>query len=561
MRDEGSSRVVNESTIAPLRIADFRRLWIALIIFNSGHLVQIVASSWLILELTESPFWVSLMVAAPTLPLLLLSLPAGAAADLLDRRVVLVASSALLTVSAVAMAALSMLDIVTPGRLVALGLVIGVGIAFFQPAWQAIVPSLVPSSLVPGAVSLNSATGGLATVLGPALGGILVATAGSGWSFIAAAAGYVSLLLAALTSNPTDWNQEKGSMSVAIATGVRYLRFSQNYVWLLLLGSLFGFASAALRAMLPNLTSDVLQGDSTMYGFLLGLFGFGALIGGVTRSFAVRLFGDKLVPACIAIFGMSGALVSVSKALLLTAVSVAVAGLLWTWILSTLISIYQMLTPDWVRGRTMSAFVLSVFGFLPLGAITAGALGETIGAADALLVFSILVVGTGALAFRMPLPVLEHIRAPIVPGRDPDPPSFVRDRAEPVMVVNTWTVDEADFDSFVDFLSELRLLRLKTGAYEWSAYRSASNLKRISEVFMLHSWEQHLQQHRRLDLEDLAVIQRMESYGSSSALVRDHLVSFDVDDADRRPAWQDLLEEHERLHRSHSDGAEVPGPH
>lgn len=539
--------------MAPLRIAAFRRLWIALIIFNFGHLIQVVASSWLILELTGSPFWVSLMVGAPTLPLLILSLPAGAAADLLDRRLVLVAASAVLAASSLGMSALWWFDEVTPGRLVSLGLAIGIGIAFFHPAWQAIVPSLVPTSLIPGAVSLNSATGGVATALGPAVGGVLVATVGPGWSFAVAACGYLVILVTTSTARSVEWNQERASMAVAIATGVRYLRFSSNYLWLMLLGALFGFSSAALRAMLPNLTSDILGGDSSMYGGLLGLFGAGALLGGLTRSQAAHRLGARLVPACITLFGVVGVVAGVSRQFAVTAMALTVAGLLWTWILSTLISTYQLLTPDWVRGRTMSAYVLSVFGFVPIGSVVAGMLGGVIGADGSIVAFSVGVMGIGYLASRMPLPVLEKIEPPVIPDTTDADPNQNAGRLEPVMVVNTWTLGEDEFDDFVEFLAELRRMRLRTGAYQWSAYRSASDLRKISEVFMLHSWEQHLQQHQRLDLPALRLIRHMERYGMEQSVVRDHLVAFDVDHPRKRPAWSDLLFDHEQMHRPHID--------
>jgi MFS family permease len=539
-----------DSSMAPLRIATFRRLWIALIIFNLGHLIQVVASSWLILELTGSPLWVSLMVGAPTLPLLILSLPAGAAADLLDRRIVLVAASTVLAASSLGMSALWWLDEITPGRLVALGLAIGVGIAFFHPAWQAIVPSLVPTSLVPGAVSLNSATGGVATALGPAVGGILVATVGPGWSFAVATLGYISILVTTSTSQTAEWNQERGSMAVAIATGVRYLRFSSDYMWLMLLGALFGFTSAALRAMLPNLTSDIFGGNSSMYGLLLGLFGAGALVGGLTRSRAATMFGTRMVATCIVGFGIAGVVAGSSHWLPATAVAIAFAGLLWTWILTTMISTYQLLTPDWVRGRTMGAYILSVFGFVPFGSVAAGALGGVLGADGSIVVFSVAVMGIGALALRMPIPVLEDIEPPVVP-ETPEDAADATTRHEAVMVVNTWVLDEDEFDEFVRFLADLRRMRLRTGAYEWSAYRSATDLRRISEVFMLHSWEHHLQQHRRLDLQALDMIARMERFGLQETVVRDHFVAFDVDRPRRRPAWSDLVVEHEHMHRPH----------
>ena len=204
----------------------------------------------------------------------------------------------------------------------------------------------------------------------------------------------------------------------------------------------------------------------------------------------------------------------------------------------------------------MSAFVLSVFGFVPLGSITAGALGDNIGADRSLLVFSLLVVATGAIALRMPLPVLEQIEPPVVPDPEIEQVPDGDTRSEPVMVTNTWTIEESSFDDFVDLLAELRRLRLRTGAFSWTAYRSATDLRLISEVFVLHSWEQHLQQHRRLDLQDLRTIARMDSFGGPESPVREHLVAFDVDHPRNRPAWRELVVEHEQMHLPHIVRAE-----
>lgn len=519
----------DQSSMAPLRIPTFRTLWIALIIFNLGHLVQVVTSSWLILELTGSPLWVSAMIGAPTLPLLVLSLPAGAAADLFDRRIILLVSTSVLVAASVTMSVLSTLDALTPARLVGLGLVIGIGIAFFNPAWHSIVPSLVPASLVPGAVSLNSASGGVATALGPALGGLLLATVGAEFSFGVAAVGYLAVAIAVSLARTDDLDQEEGSLVVAIAAGVRYLRFSRGYLWLLLLGSMFGFASASLRSMLPNLTSDTLGGGSVMYGVLLGMFGCGAMVGGVTRSVASRRLGPNLLSICIVAFGLAGVVVGLSTLVVLTAVFVTFAGVIWTWILATLTSTYQVLTPDWVRGRTMGAFTLSVFGFVPLGAVASGALGNSIGADTALLTFSVAVVAIGALSFLMPIPVLERIESPVVPDRDASTIPTVERPNERVLVITTWHVDPPDLEEFLEVLSDLRRVRLRTGANQWAAYRDATDLTSISEVFMLPSWEQRVQQIKRLDTVALQVIRRADELGTAETRVRRNLVSFDVD--------------------------------
>lgn len=535
------------SLVETLRTPVFRRLWLALIVFNLGHLIQVVASSWLILELTGSPLWVSLMVGAPTLPLLLLSLPAGAAADLLDKRKVLMGSSLVLAVAASGMSTLWVAGGITPGRLVGLGLLLGVGVAFFNPAWQAIVPALVPTSLVPGAVSLNSATGGVATALGPAIGGLMVATVGPGWAFGVATIGYLAILVTILFSRPFHIQQDRSGIGVAIATGVRYIRFSTGFLSLLLLGSLFGFTSAALRAMLPNLTSDVLGGGATAYGLLLGSFGAGAIVGGFTRDFGAAKLATRMVPMSISAFGVAGLVTGVAENIVVTGLSVFAAGLLWSWILSTLISIFQLLTPDWVRGRTMGAFVLSVFGILPIGAVLSGQLGNAIGPAGSLTVFSTAVIIIGILATRMPLPVLEHIDPPEVPmhtGPTPKPEGLAR--AAPVMVTTQWSIDEADMDAFLSLLGDIKRLRLSTGAYDWAVYRSARDLSRVTEVYMIHSWDQHVQQRRRLDTRALEILRRAEGFGSAPRIT-DRLIAFDIDTPPHPKHWQALHERHIKL--------------
>ena len=528
-RAGGRAMTGEQSSMAPLRVPMFRTLWIASIIFSLGHLVQVVTSSWLILEMTGSPLWVSAMIGAPTMPLLVLSLPAGAAADLFNRRIILLVATSMLVAASVAMSVLSTLDALTPSRLVGLGLVIGTGIAFFNPAWHALVPSLVPAALVPGAVSLNSASGGVATALGPAVGGLMLATVGAGFSFGVAAVGYLAIAIAISFARTGDLDQEKGSLVVAVAAGIRYLRFSRGYLWLLLLGSLFGFASASLRSMLPNLTSDSLGGGSVMYGVLLGMFGCGAMVGGVTRSLASGWLGHRLVPICIVVFGLAGVVIGLSTLVVVTAVLVTIAGLVWTWILATLNSTYQVLTPDWVRGRTMSAFTLSVFGFVPMGSLAAGALGDSVGAGTALLIFSVAVVTIGMLSFRMPIPVLEQIESPVVAEPEEETIPTVEQPLEPALVITTWHVDPPNLEAFLEVLSDLRRVRLRTGATHWTAYRDTIDLTSISEVFILPTWEQRVQQVKRLDTVAMQVIRRADELGSVDTRVRRNLVSFDVD--------------------------------
>jgi len=497
--------------------------------FNIGHLVLVVTSSWRVFELTGSALWVSAMVGAPTVPLLLLALPAGAVADLFDRKIILMASSATMMLAAGGMVFATFTGLDSPARLVALGVVLGVGVAFFNPAWQAIVPGLVPQHLVPGAIALNSASGGVATALGPALGGLLVATVGPAWSFIVATSGYAVMLATSYLAQPLTSDSDVDTVPTAIAGGIRYLRFSNGYLALLLLGSSFGFTSAALRAMLPNLTSDALGGDAGLYGILLGVFGVGATLGGFTRHHGSRLLGRRMIPLSIVAFGLAGVAVGAVKSVVVVFAGVAISGLLWTWILATMNTVFQMLTPDWVRGRTMAAFVLAVFGILPIGALSAGALADFVGAGFALLIFSIAVVIVGGIALRVELPVLEEIVPPIMIPEHSRAAPHSTPPEDSLMVVSTWTIESPEeMDDFGSVLAELRRLRLATGAYRWNAYRAYDDPTQVSEMYVVHSWEHHVQLQNRLDTRGKETIERAERFGSSPRRVTTHLVEFDV---------------------------------
>lgn len=516
-------------SLASLRIPAFRRLWLAIMAFNIGHLVLVVTSSWLVLELTGSPLWVAAMVGAPTVPLLVFALPAGAVADLLDRKLILMASSATMMLAAGAMAAATVADLESAGLLVALGVVLGVGVAFFNPAWQAIVPALVPQHLVPGAIALNSASGGVATALGPALGGLLVATAGPGWAFIVATGGYGAMVATSYWAQPLNTDADVDSVSTAIAGGIRYLRFSDGYLTLLLLASSFGFTSAALRAMLPNLTSESLGGGAGLYGILLGAFGAGAVVGGLTRHRGSQWLGRRMIALSIAAFGLAGVAVGGFNNLGLVIIAVTIAGLWWTWILATMNTVFQMLTPDWVRGRTMAAFVLAVFGIMPIGALAAGALGDLIGADRALLMFSMAVVAVGLIALRMDLPIAEDIVPPVIAKEGRPEEQRLQTLAGPLMVVASWTIESPEeMDEFWSVLAELRRLRLATGAYRWNAYRAIDEPTRVLETYVVHSWEHHIQLQNRLDTRGKGIIERAEKFGSPEQHVTSHLAELKV---------------------------------
>ena len=312
------------TSVAPLRYAPFRSLWLASVASNVGSFVQTVAASWLMQELTGSPLWVSAMAASGTLPLLFLALPAGALADILDRRKVMLVSQVVMGIAATAMAALAFLELLNPPLLLGLGLLLGVGVAFNLPAWQAMVPDLVPRELVANAVALNSVAFNVARAVGPAIGGLLVAAAGAGWAFLINSLSFLAVIIAVARlhwSEPAE--PEVSSVASAIGLGVRFARFTPPFRRLLAVAALFALTSGVVQSLLATLTEESLDAGAFAYGALLGAMGAGAsarclhprrrcrTVGGASRrggGHHLRACGDRRRPGSRSVAGRHRAL-------------------------------------------------------------------------------------------------------------------------------------------------------------------------------------------------------------------------------------------------------------
>lgn len=514
---------------APLRVQRFRHMWLASIISNVGSFLQTVAGSWLMLQLTGSAFWVGAMVASSTLPLLFLALPAGVMADVSDRRRMLLIAQGIMAASALAMAAVVFLGLVTPPLLLGLGLVLGVGLALGLPSFQSIMPDLVPRDLVPVAISLNSASFNVARAIGPALGGLIVELAGPAWAFLANGLSYVGVMVALATFRGGAWqSDDETSLSAAMALGLRYARFTPAMQMLLLVASGFALTAAVVQSVLPSLSENVLRGGPGLYGTLLGAMGAGALLGAFTRERTSRLLGRRLVPFGIVLFGCAGVLVGLSRDALLTGAAMAVAGVAWTQTLSTLNATTQLLSPRWVRGRVMSLYTLAFVGVLPLGSMLAGFVADLVGVSAAYVGLSLGVVTLGLVALRLPLPVIGEFRPP-EPAADYDPPEHHPEVAGgPILVLKTWIVDDERLDEFFAVMRVARVIRLRTGAFRWRLYRNVDDPNRLTEMYLVRSWPQHLRQERRLDSEAVTVLRHAETLDRDGAPFVRHLAAVDV---------------------------------
>jgi MFS family permease len=539
------------SALAPLAIARYRRLWLATIVSGLGTFIQLTAAPWLMLQMTGSPLLVSLVTTALLLPQLLLTLPAGALADVVDRRKLLVMTQLTSATAVSAMAVFAHLDRLTPTLLLVLTFALGCGNAVGQPSFQTLVPELVPRPMLAQAITLTSGSFNVARAVGPSIGGALVAAGFTQAAFGLNAVSYLAVI-GVLLSLPRDAGQGARTRRLWRSTlaGVRYARFTRPIRTLLVVTAAFSLTSAGLQALLPALAANELAQGAGGFGILYGAFGLGALVAALTRERARLLTGPRMLPGSVVAFGVCGLVLGFTTTMPPAVVVLALAGTSWVWTITTLNASVQMLAPDWIRGRVVSLFVLT-FGLQPVGAVLSGLLAEAVGAGTTIATMAAAGLGLGLVLLRLDLPVLGELDEPVPaePGWTiGDHPVVVG--GGPIVVVTTWNVAQDRLPAFLEVLTELRRQRLRTGATRWSLFRDATRPGIVTEMYSVPDWAEHLLQHRRLDAEAAEVLARARAFDRDAMPTTRHLAGLDVAGRNPPEISAQLVTVHEELHRT-----------
>jgi MFS family permease len=372
----------HHSALSPLREPLFRSLWIAAVISYTGSWMQAVATGWLMTSLTSSPMWVALVTVAVTLPVLLIALPAGALADMIDRRKFLLFTQSTMVAAATVLGVMTLTRTVTPQILLVFTFLLGVGAVMNDPAWQSLIPELVPPEKLAAAVALNSAGFNIARAVGPALGGLIIAatrsgtTTGSGRAFLLNAVSFFGVILFLYHWKPANTERRNGTstFSGAIAVGLRYARQEPRIRSVLVRTLAFSFFASAFWALLPLIASKF---GAKGFGGMLACFGVGALAGAGVLSLARRyITPDGVIGYATIIFAVALCGLVRSHTLPLASVFSAAAGLAWISILATLNVSAQTAAPVWVRARVISMYVLVLQGGLAVGSGMWGAVAS-----------------------------------------------------------------------------------------------------------------------------------------------------------------------------------------
>jgi MFS family permease len=515
----------SDGVAAPLRHVTFRRIWLASLLSNLGLLIQAVGAAWAMTQMTSSADKVALVQTALMLPVMLISMPAGAIADMYDRRIVSIVSLSIALSGATALTVLAWLGLVTPTTLLTFCFIVGSGMALFGPAWQSSVSEQVPTETLPSAVALNGISYNIARSFGPAIGGIVVATAGAVAAFAANAALYLPLLVVLFLwrreSAPSRLPRER--LNRAIVSGVRYIANSPPIKIVLARTMVTGLIGGSVSALMPLVTRDLLHGGAQTYGIMLGAFGMGAVVGALNiGEVRKRLSGEAAIRACAISMGGSIAAVALSHQPVLTAAALVVAGAAWMLAVALFNIGVQLSAPRWVAGRSLAAFQASISGGIAIGSWGWGRLTDAAGVEAALLVSATLMLLSPLLGHWLHMPRVGARNEDAEVLADPEVQLSLTARSGPLVVEIEYRVAQDNARAFHNVMQEVQLSRQRNGAYGWSIARDIADPELWTERYHCPTWLDYLRQRNRSTQSERALHQSAMDFhlGPDPARVR-----------------------------------------
>jgi MFS family permease len=511
----------------PLRVSTFRNLLVADVVSDIGTFMQNVGAAWLMVSLGAGPIYVALTQTASSLPYLLLALPAGSAGDIFDRRKLVLATESWMMGVALLLAGLTIAGFMSPWLLLVLTFALSAGDAFETPTWGAILPELVPKDDLVAASALNGIEFNLARAVGPALAGIVIAAAGVATAFVVNFVSFFGVILVvARWKRPIrKRTAPPETLKGATVAAIRYVRHSPTILTVVVRTGIVMFFSSALFALLPTIARSVNK-TAIGYGILLGCFGAGAIGGAlIMQSARARFSREVVVSTAVVILGLVIVTMGHLHRLSTLAPVMLVGGAAWVTFISLISALVQNLAPDWVRARVLAIFILVYQGSFAVGSAAWGGVAQRAGIRIALVCAG---VGTLASLMFVLFAKLPESTADLSPWNHWRMPVVVREATAdlhggPVLVTVEYTVLPEREAEFVAAIHQYARIRRRDGAYRWGIFRDTEVRDRYLEIFLVHTWAEHLRQHERQTQADREVERSLSSFVTAEPKVR-HLI-------------------------------------
>ena len=515
---------------SPWRNAFFLLFVGAAFVSNTGTWLFNVAAGWLMTELGGSALSVSLVQTANLLPLVLLAVPAGTLGDLGDRRrILLITQSALIAVNAV-FAYLVQGELATAEWLLAFTLLNGIGTAISAPLITAVIPQLVARDRLSTAMSIGGISFNSARAVGPILCGWLITTYGMAlpfWIDAGSFAAVVAVIFFWSDDRHHDGNLPPRVFQFAMGDSMRFLRYTPALYNSVLRAILFFLGAGALWALLPLVAKDQLGGDATLYGYLVGAVGLGAVVSGLFYDKIAAWVGgsNRLTAIVSGLFGACLVGLALAPAALWAYPACALAGVCWQLAFTSLISSAQYALPKWFGVRGMAYYFMAMGLSLSLGSALWGWLADALSLATAHSVAAGVCFVTALIGRRFPLDqakgadleAFTHYPELHVPAGDGEDPGGM------LLIRNQYEIDPQNAAELRQRLLKLRNKRYRSGSLRWHLYQpleengTATVVETYAEIkyTALHRHDERITQVDRQALEEFG--EWLESCGGSAA--------------------------------------------
>jgi MFS family permease len=510
--------IIENSPLTALGNPIFRRLWLVSLLSSTGVTAHDCAAIWAIYKLNASPLFLSLMAAAAALPFFLFIVPAGALADVVDRRTLLCVTSFWSAISAGFLAALSALGLLSTNLILLCVFLLGVGLAVAAPVWPALASEMVSKKDLPSATLLGSLQLNIGVILGPSAGGILLPLIGGKWVFTLNAFCFLLVALVLLL-----WKRRAAASKLplenfldSLFTAIRYVRYTPEIQVILIRSAVFTFLISLIPAIIPVIGLKEVDLNAIGCGLMFSALGAGSVIAGLILLGWIRA---HLSPNLLTIFanfllGIVFVLIAFVRDKTLFLLIAFVGGIGWTLCASELWVAAQRAIPDWARARINGVFFMVTQGAIVLGGILWGTAAVTFGPAHTLIGGSILLFLSVIIALPLSINFTRAIDLSPVPVTGFSHKLLYLPKADdgPVVIHFDIQVDPARGRDFLETMKHVRMVYLRNGAFSWRLHEDLGRYNIYRVEIMVPSWSQYLAQTERLTKAEKILLQRARNF-------------------------------------------------